>query len=213
MLTFLLVGFLHCPLLGHWQRTLFLQLFLPISLCFSGNILTLYGLSQREFHYSSRSSWTEIKAVPGQLQESRVHLVHREKKNLHGLSPDKLWMHRLTPAQPSLGLSQHGLAFFRMSQTLVHCVPKTKIKVSQWFYWCSLSIMWQTSPHLLQRKHFRRLCSLEKTSLNPISFPFLYPQCEWEASIRTFFSLVFAGFCFLEPRSNFQFHILTDIPW
>lgn len=110
-------------------------------------------------------------------------------------------------------LSQHRLAFFRMSQALVHCVPKTKIKVSQWFHWYSLSIMWQTSPHLLQRKHFRRLCSLEKTSLNPISSPFLYPQCEWEASIRTFFSLVFAGFCFLELRSNFQFHILIDIPW
>ena len=200
------------PLLGHWQRTLFLQLFLPISLCFSGNIFTLCGLSQWEFHYSSRSSWTEIKAVPGQLQESRVHLVHREEK----LAWPFPWQTLDAQAYPSPALSwlsQHRLAFFRMSQTLVQCVPKTKIKVSEWFHWCSLSIMWQTSPHVLQRKHFRRLCSLEKTSLNPISSPFFYPQCEWEASIRTFFSLVFAGFCFLEPRSNFQFHILIDIPW
>ena len=108
------------PLLGHRQRTFFLQLFLPISLCFSGNIFTLYGLSQLEFHYSSRSSWTEIKAVPGQLQESRVHLVHR-KKNLHGLCIDKLWMHGLTPPSPLLAITAYFSFLWNESDTGSWC--------------------------------------------------------------------------------------------
>lgn len=198
------------PLLGHRQRTLFLQLFLPISLCWWIYLLYIDSLS-----------WSSI-ILPGLLgQKSKQFQANSRNLEYIWSTGKKTCMAfaltnsgcRAYPTPALSWLSQHILAFFGTSQTLVHCVPKTKIKVSQWFHWCSLSIMWQTSPHFLQRKHFRRLFSLEKTLLNLISSPFLYPQCEWKASIRTFFSFRFAGFCFLEPRSNFQFHILIDIPW
>ena len=80
------------------------------------NILTLYRLSQLEFHYSSRSSWTEIKAVPGQLQESRVHLVHR-KKNLHGLCTDQLWMQGLPHPSPLLAITAYFSFLWNESDT------------------------------------------------------------------------------------------------
>ena len=63
---------------GTWMKDSFPPAVSPHQpLLFRG--FTLYWLSLLEFHYSSRSSWTGFKAVPGQLQASRVHLGHRKK--------------------------------------------------------------------------------------------------------------------------------------
>lgn len=93
---------------------------------------TLYWLSLLEFHYSSRSSWTGFKAVPGQLQASRVHLGHR--KNLVGPLHRQTLDAQAAPTPALCWLSQPILTCSGMSQTLVHCVPKIKIKVSKSFH-------------------------------------------------------------------------------
>ena len=102
MLTFFLVGFLHCP---SWDT----DKGLSSSSCFSPSASAFLGIY---LLYVDSLSGSSI-ILPGPLgQKSKQFQANSRnleyiwstgKKNLHGLSPDKLWMHRLTPAQPSLG--------------------------------------------------------------------------------------------------------------
>lgn len=90
---------LRLPLLGHGWRTLSLQLFLPISLCFPGALL-----------YTDSLCWSSITLLGPLGQDSKqfqVNSKHLEYIWATGkiswvLCTDKLWMHRILP-QPSAG--------------------------------------------------------------------------------------------------------------
>ena len=132
MLTFFLVGFLHCP---SWDTGKGLS----SSSCFSPSASAFLGIY---LLYIDSLSWSSI-ILPGLLgQKSKQFQANSRNLEYIWSTGKKTCMAfaltnsgcRAYPTPALSWLSQHILAFFGTSQTLVHCVPKTKIKVSQWFH-------------------------------------------------------------------------------
>lgn len=132
MLTFFPVGFLHCH---SWDT----DKGLSSSSCFSPSASAFLGIY---LLYMDSLSWSSI-ILPGPLgQKSKQFQANsRNLEYIWSTGKKTCMAFALTSSgctglpHPALSwLSQHILAFFGTSQTLVHGVPKTKIKVSQRFH-------------------------------------------------------------------------------